>query len=72
MWKIGNEIVVHNQLLFFAAHGIEGSRIEVEDLYQFVGKHSSHNSDGIPLSEWRVTVEEVEEFLEVTKSWPIA
>ncbi|MGO8788436.1 MAG: hypothetical protein ACLQVL_13795 [Terriglobia bacterium] len=63
MWKINCEIVFHNQLLFFGQHKVEGSHIDIELLYGFIGKRLSHNNEGTPLSEWTVPVSDVEIFL---------
>ena len=63
VWKSSNELVFQNQLFFFAQYKINGSCIEVEQLYGLIGEHMSHDEEGVPLSEWRVPVSDVEEFL---------
>jgi len=63
LWKIGDDLAFHNQLLFFETHNITGARINVEELFALVGEHFSHNDDGEPVSEWRVPVAEVVAFL---------
>jgi len=55
--------VFHNQLLFFAAHKIQGPALDIESLYSFVGERQSHDVDGTPISEWTVPVSDVEIFL---------
>jgi hypothetical protein len=63
MWRIGSKVVFHNQLLFFEKNGIHGSQVDIDSLYGFIGKRVLHNDDGIPLSEWTVSVSDVERFL---------
>jgi CdiI N-terminal domain len=63
MWRIKSEVVFHNQLLFFKQHGIEESPIDSEHLYGVIGRRMSHNDEGIALSEWSVSVSDVETFL---------
>jgi ABC-type histidine transport system ATPase subunit len=63
LWKVGDDLVFHNQLFFFATHSITGDRIDVEELFVFLGKHFSRNEEGNPVSEWRVPVTQVETFL---------
>ena len=63
MWKVGRDLVFHNQLLFFAKHSLEGSHVDVERLYELIGKRMAHNSEGTPVSEWHVPVRDVEAFL---------
>jgi hypothetical protein len=63
MWKIDDDIVFHNQLLFFEARKIKGPDVDVESLYSFVGEHHSHNVEGTPVSEWKVPVSDIEIFL---------
>jgi hypothetical protein len=63
MWKVGSDVVLHNQLLFFAKHKVKGAYIEIERLYELIGEHTSTNSDGTPVSEWRVPLDDIKEFL---------
>jgi hypothetical protein len=63
MWRIDREIVFHNQLFFFGQHQVEGSHIDIEVLYGFIGKRVSYDDDGTPISEWTVPVSDVEIFL---------
>ncbi len=74
MWRINSEIVFHNQLLFFAKHRVEGSRVAVKHLYEFIGNRLSHNNEGTPVSEWTVPVSDVEIFLNSERTrrdrWP--
>ena len=63
MWKVGNELVLHNQLLFFAKHRVEGPHVDIELLYELIGECASKNSEGTPVSEWRVSVSDVDAFL---------
>jgi hypothetical protein len=63
LWKIGDDLAFHNQLLFFEMHDITGSGINVEELFGLVGEHFTNNDDGEPVSEWRVPVAEVAAFL---------
>lgn len=81
MWKLGNEVVFHNQLLFFEKHEklwcerlkrhkrnkhrIGLSPVDVDSLYKFVGEYESTSHDGRPLSEWRVPVQEIRNFLNI-------
>jgi hypothetical protein len=77
MWKLGSEIVFHNQLLFFKKYKIFQDEIpqrqkrhtkvlstaNVEPLYKLIGQREYLSEDGMPLSEWRVPVNEIREFL---------
>ena len=63
MWRINAEIVLHNQLLFFAQHDVAGADLNLDTLYRLIGRRSSHNSEGAPISEWSIAVSEVEIFL---------
>jgi len=63
MWRIDCEIIFQNHLFFFAQHQVEGSHIDIEFLYGFIGKRDSFDDDGRPISEWTVPVSDVEIFL---------
>jgi len=63
IWMIDSEVVFHNQLLFFGQHKIQGPLIDPEQLYELIGEYTTHNDEGTPLSEWRVSVRDVETFL---------
>ncbi|HEY8671594.1 MAG TPA: hypothetical protein VIL63_12180 [Terriglobales bacterium] len=68
MWKTNSELVLHNQLLFFAKYKVAGTNISLDHLYDLIGEQKSHNDEGIPLSEWRVAVSDVEAFLKSNHS----
>jgi hypothetical protein len=70
LWRIGDEVLFHNQLLFFEQHKVQGSHIDVERLYDLVGERVSRNSEGVPLSEWIISVSEVEAFLASLAAMP--
>jgi hypothetical protein len=63
LWRIGGDLVFHNQLLFFHMHGINGPHVDIEKLFPLIGEHLSRNDEGTPLSEWRVPVADVQTFL---------
>ena len=63
VWKVGDEIIFQNQLLFFAKHGLTGTGMEIDQLYGLIGKHDSKNKQGVPVSEWSVSLNDVEAFL---------
>lgn len=63
MWRTDRELVFHNQLFFFGQHGIEGSQIDVESLYEVIGERMTHDDEGVPLSEWSVPISDVRTFL---------
>ena len=65
MWRVNNEVVIHNQLLSFEEHKIQETHIDVGRLHRFIGEYHSHDKEGTPLSEWTVSVSEVEVFLGV-------
>jgi hypothetical protein len=75
MWRINSEIVFHNQLLFFADHKVQGSRVDVKGLYEFIGNRVPHNNEGAAVSEWVVRVSDVERFLDSPEirrgMWPV-
>jgi hypothetical protein len=77
MWKLGGDVLFHNQLLFFKKHeirwsknperhgryGVRPSPVDVDGLYKFVGHRETLSDDGRPLSEWKVAVGEIRDFL---------
>jgi CdiI N-terminal domain len=63
VWKINDELVFHNQLLFFEEYNLKGSGFDVEGLYSLVSEHASYNTEGDLISEWRVPLGEVQRFL---------
>ena len=71
MWKVGSQVLFHNQLLFFEKYPMPYFRrhrgkvtpITIDWLYKLVGERESQSRDGTPLSEWTVPVHEIEEFL---------
>ena len=62
MWRFGDEVIFHNQLLFFKQYGLRGSRLNTQSLLSLVGKRKTHE-DGVPLSEWIVPVSDIKLFL---------
>jgi hypothetical protein len=62
MWKVGNDIVFHNQIFFFSKHGLE-EMPDLEKLFKFVEPRQTHNSKGMAVSEWLVPVSEIRRFL---------
>jgi contact-dependent growth inhibition (CDI) system CdiI-like immunity protein len=84
MWKFGDAVVFHNQLLFFKkheilwcrsperrkGHSVGPSPVDVDTLYKFVGQRESQSPDGRPLSEWRVPVREIRDFLNTMSASP--
>jgi len=63
VWKLGRELVFQNQALFFAKQNVAGAHIDVEHLYSLIGRHTSLNNEGIPISEWVAPISDVEGFL---------
>lgn len=63
MWRIGEELVFQNRLFFFKQHKIEGPTLLLERLYEMIGEHTSIDREGNPLSEWRVTLLDVQGFI---------
>lgn len=63
MWRVGDELVFQNQLLFFKQHGIKGAILNADQLYELIGVHRSYDGDNNRLSEWRVAVADVQEFI---------
>ena len=63
VWRINDDLVFHNQLLFFAQHEIGGSDIDIDRLYRLIGALTFQSSEGTPLSAWRVSVSDAEKFL---------
>jgi hypothetical protein len=67
MWRVNAEVVFHNQLLFFEQHKIQESNVDIVRLYGVIGERHSHDEEGAPLSEWTISVSDVEVFLEETQ-----
>lgn len=65
MWRANGEIIFHNQLFFFAQHGIEGPRLNLDQLFRLIGDRVQVDKDGEQISEWKVPLSDVEEFLAV-------
>jgi len=63
VWRINDELVFHNQLLFFAQHEISGPEVDIDRLYRLIGELTPYNRGGTPVSEWRVSVSDVQKFL---------
>jgi contact-dependent growth inhibition (CDI) system CdiI-like immunity protein len=62
-WRIGRELLFHNQLLFFGQNNLRGGNLDIDHLYAVVGEHSRLSQNGAPISEWTVPVSDVEHFL---------
>jgi hypothetical protein len=62
MWLVGQKLVLQNHLFFFEQHGISDQHVNIEDLFKLIGLRRTHDDD-VPLSEWNVSVAEVQRFL---------
>jgi hypothetical protein len=59
MYRIGSTVFLQNHLLFY--NQISGP-FSVENAFSFLRDRESVNEEGQPLSEWRVSLSEIEEF----------
>jgi hypothetical protein len=61
MWLEGDEVIVHEQILVPEAL-IEP--LDPTDPYHQIGVRRAHSEDGEPISEWRLAVSDIREFVE--------
>jgi hypothetical protein len=61
MWVAGDEVVVHEQILVPEAL-IEP--LDPTDPYRQIGERETHSEDGEPISEWRLALSDIQEFVE--------
>jgi hypothetical protein len=61
MWLEGPAVIVHEQILVPEAL-IEP--LDPTDPYRQIGERQTHSEDGHPISEWRLTVSDIREFVE--------
>jgi len=62
MWKEGSEIILHNQLLLLDSLG---EPFDSSHPGRFIGDRISTNEEGQAISEWRIQVYAVREFLKL-------
>lgn len=51
MWRVAEELVFHNQLLFFADYGLKAAQFDAERIFRLIGDRRRRNRDGQPISD---------------------
>lgn len=59
-WRIGNEVIIQNQLLFFEEL-VE--KLDESNFYIHVGKRGTESENGQKISEWHIGIEDIRKFI---------
>lgn len=65
MWRIEENIVFHNQIFLYKEHGIS-RRLDILDLYEYIGSRRQTDLNGREISEWVIPILEIEQFLQIS------
>ncbi len=60
MYRVGDIVYFHNQILFYDRLK---TTFSMESAFSFVDDRITHTEDGIPISEWCVSVADLEAFI---------
>ncbi len=63
-WKIEEEICVQNQLLLL--NQLSDS-FDIKNPYKFIGNRTTRTEDGDQISEWKISLEDIEIFLKANE-----
>ncbi|MBA4184366.1 MAG: hypothetical protein H0X49_10175 [Acidobacteria bacterium] len=63
-WKIEEEIFVQNQLLFLNQFP---DLFDIKNPYKFIGNRTTKTEDSEQISEWKISLEDIENFLKANE-----